>query len=245
MITFVILNWRRRANVDEILSTLADIDAIDERIVWNNNPTVVYSQTDAVVINSGRNFGCDARYAIATLARNECVLFADDDLVLPAETISALYAAWLAEPEVVHGLYPRVARPDGSYARWLNEEPGYAGCRTIILAGRATMFSRSLLPAFVEARNHADVKSIRDRFETEGGCPNNGDDIVMSYAAFWRNGRLNRGHSLPVIDLSSPHAVSAHPTHHVLREQLMRQLDAMTKARDLPLCTQPASFMAL
>ena len=57
MITFVILNWRRRANVDEILSTLADIDAIDERIVWNNNPTVVYSQTDAVVINSGRNFG--------------------------------------------------------------------------------------------------------------------------------------------------------------------------------------------
>jgi Glycosyl transferase family 64 domain len=240
MITFVVLNWRRQANVDAILSAMAGIEMVDERIVWNNNPNVSYSNEGAVVINSGRNFGCDARYAVATLARNDCVLCADDDLRLPAETISALYAAWSAEPEIVHGLYPRVARPDGSYARWLNEEPGYIGCQTIILAGRTTMFSRSLLPAFFEVRTDPAIKSIRDQFEAQGGCPNNGDDIVMSYAAFWLSGRLNRGHNLPVIDLPAPHAVSAHRTHGRIREQLMRQLDAMTAARKLPLCTVPA-----
>jgi len=240
MITFIILNWRRPANVDSILSAMDGIELVDERIVWNNNPKVTYSNAAALVINSGRNFGFDARYAIATLSRNECLLFADDDLLLPAATISALHAAWSAEPGIVHGLYPRVARPDGSYARWLNEEPGYSGCRAIILAGRATMFSRSLLPAFFQARDHPGVKSLRDQFEARGGSPNNGDDILMSYAAYWQSGQLNRGHRLPIVELPAPHAASSHVTHEPGRDTLMRHLDGMTKARRLPLCAQPS-----
>jgi len=101
MITFIILNWRRPANVDSILSAMDGIELVDERIVWNNNPKVTYSNAAALVINSGRNFGFDARYAIATLSRNECLLFADDDLLLPAATISALHAAWSAEPGAI------------------------------------------------------------------------------------------------------------------------------------------------
>jgi len=239
MITFVILNWRRQANVDAILAALDGIDAITERIVWNNNPGVTYANPAAVVINSGRNFGFDARYAIAALARNDCVLFADDDLRLPPETIDALYAAWSAEPELVHGLYPRVARPDGSYARWLNEEPDYAGCRAIILAGRATMFSRSLLPAFFQARGLSAVAALRDRFEARGLAPNNGDDLLMSYAAYWQSARLNRAHKLRVIELPAPHAASAQANHEPFRESLMHELDAETLGRGLPLCPLP------
>jgi hypothetical protein len=239
MITFVILNWRRRANVDAILAALDGVGSITERIVWNNNPNLTYSNAAAVVINAGRNFGFDARYAIATLARNDCLLFADDDLRLPPATVDALYTAWSSEPEIVHGLYPRVARPDGSYARWLDEEPHYAGCRAIIIAGRATMFSRSLLPAFFQARGLSAVATVRDRFEARGLAPNNGDDLLMSYAAYWQSGRLNRGHKLRVIELPAPHAGSAQANHEPFRDGLMRELDAMTIARGLPLCPLP------
>ena len=239
MITFVILNWRRRANVDGILAALDGVGSITERIVWNNNPNVAYSNGGAVVINAGRNFGFDARYAVATMAGNDCLLFADDDLRLPGATIEALHAAWLAEPEIIHGLYPRVARADGSYARWLDEEPGYVGCRAIILAGRVTMFSRSLLPAFFQARGLPVVQALRDDFEARGMAPNNGDDLLMSYAAYWQGGRLNRAHKLPVIELPNPHAASAQSTHEAFRDALMRELDALTAARGLPLCPLP------
>jgi hypothetical protein len=239
MITFVILNWRRRANVDAILASLDGIDSVTERIVWNNNPNVTYSNQGSVVINSGRNFGFDARYAVATMARNDCVLFADDDLRLPSATIEALHEGWLSEPEIVHGLYPRVARADGSYARWLDEEPGYAGCRAIILAGRVTMFSRALLPAFFQARRVPAVQALRDRYEARGMAPNNGDDLLMSYAAYWQAGRLNRAHKLAVSELPAPHASSAQPTHEPFRDALMRELDAATVARGLPLCPLP------
>src|SRR5439155_4663306 len=42
MITFVILNWRRQANVHAILAALDGIDAITERSVWNYNPRMPY-----------------------------------------------------------------------------------------------------------------------------------------------------------------------------------------------------------
>ena len=108
MITGVILNWKRPANVQCIVEGWLAGCLVTEAIVWNNNASEPLGPiAGAKIINAGQDLGLYTRFAAACLAQHECILLQDDDLELPSASLAALHTAWQADPEVLHGVFGR------------------------------------------------------------------------------------------------------------------------------------------
>ena len=99
MITGVILNWKRPANVQRIVAGWLAGDLVTEAIVWNNNPDAPLGPiAGAKVINAGQDLGLYTRFAAACLAQHEFVLIQDDDLELPRTSLDTLHPSWQPRP---------------------------------------------------------------------------------------------------------------------------------------------------
>ena len=133
MITGVILNWKRPANVERIVAGWRAGGLVTEAFIWNNNGASPLRHDWAKVVNAGQDLGLYTRFAAACLAQHECVLIQDDDLELPVESLRTLLAAWERDPDIVHGVFGRAPKPDGSYAR------NIGGRRQIPLGPKETM----------------------------------------------------------------------------------------------------------
>lgn len=195
-VSAVILNWKRPDNVRLVLDGWRSSGLVDQALVWNNNPDQHFSHDWATVINSSADLGLYTRFAAVSLAAHPTVLVQDDDLLLPTETIAALLEAWTLQPRILHGLFGRGARPDGTYARDLHgNEPA-----PIILT-RALVTARRHAARFFHAVPHfAHLQ--------EDSVPlGNGEDIIFSYAARRWSRRLHRVHALAREELPAPHAI--------------------------------------
>ncbi len=120
MITGVLMNWRRPANVARIVAGWKSGGIVTEAIVWNNNPDPKFAVPlglPAKVIARGRTWGCTRGLPRPAWRQNECVLIQDDDLELSAESLRRLHEAWQGDPDVLHGVFGRAPKWDGSYAK--------------------------------------------------------------------------------------------------------------------------------
>ena len=216
-VSAVILNWKRPANVIRIVSALQQTSLVSEVIVWNNNPAAPFHHAGAKIVNACQDLGLYTRFAAACLVQNEAVLIQDDDLELPAESLGRLYEAWRAEPDVIHGIFGRKPRSDGSYA--------------VNIRGNADspiVLTRALI---VHRRYAAEFFRVAPRFSElqRRGLPvGNGEDIIFSYMVRHQSGRMNRTHDVPVIDLPAPHPIHGRDSraHVAHRTRLLRACEA-------------------
>ena len=218
MITGVMLNWKRPANVQRIVAGWLAGGLVTEAIVWNNNPNAPLGPiTGAKVINAGRDLGLYTRFAAACLAQHECVLIQDDDLELPQPSLAALHAAWQADPAVIHGVFGRTPKPDGSYARNVQGD-----VEVPVVLTRVLLAHRRYAAQFFEVTPHFSA------IQSGGKPQGNGEDILFSYTARRASGRLNRVHRVAVTELPAPHSIhgrnwQAHINH---RTRLLRACEA-------------------
>jgi hypothetical protein len=221
-ITGIILSWKRPANVARIVDGWRDSGLLAEGIVWNNNPDEVLHHDWAKVINAQQNFGVYPRFAAACLAQNECILIQDDDLEMPRDSLRALHEFWEQDPAILHGVFGRAPKPDGSYAMEIHSD------------GEAPIVLTRVL--FTQRRYVRDFFRVAEEFEEiQRGTDiaQKGEDIIFSYVAMRHSGRLNRIHQLPVVELPAPHSIhgrdwQAHLAH---RTCVLRACEAWLHGR--------------
>ncbi|MCA9270488.1 MAG: glycosyltransferase [Planctomycetales bacterium] len=219
-VTGVILNWKRPTNVARILSGWQASGIVNEAIVWNNNPAATFRHPWANVVNAAQDMGLYTRFAAACLARHDCVLIQDDDLELPAESLRALVDAWQDDPDIIHGVFGRAPKPDGSYARNIGGDADSPVVLTRVLVAHRRYASQffQVAPAFDDIQ--------------QGGKPvGNGEDIIFSYVARKASGRLNRVHRVAVNELPAPHSIHGRnwKGHVAHRTRLLRACEAWLK----------------
>jgi len=198
-VTGVMLNWKRPTNVARILSGWQASGIVTEAIVWNNNPAATFRHQ---------------------WASNECLLIQDDDLELPAESLRALVDAWQDDPDIIHGVFGRAPKPDGSYARNIGGD-----------AESPVVLTRVLLAHRRYASRFFQVAPTFDDVQREGKPAGNGEDIIFSYVATSESGRLNRVHRVSVTELPAPHSIRGRnwKGHVAHRTRLLRACEAWLK----------------
>ena len=220
-VSAVVLNWKRPANVHLILDSWRASGLIDQAIVWNNNPDTDFRHDWATVVNASPDLGLYTRFAAVALAAHPTVLVQDDDVHLPSSTISALLDAWTAQPRILHGLFGRGPRNDGSYARDLEgDQPA-----PIIL-------TRALVTQRRHAARFFHAAPLFEHLQTGSTPQGNGEDIIFSYAVRHWTRRLHRVHALAREELPAADAIhqrdwGAHVAH---RTRLMQAGEAWLAA---------------
>ena len=221
-VTGVILNWKRPTNVQRIVAGWNAGGIVEESIVWNNNPKATFRDDWANVINAAQDMGLYTRFAAACMARHDCILIQDDDLELPEASLRVLFDAWQQDPQIIHGVFGRGPKRDGSYAR------NYTGDADVpIVLTRALVVHRCYAARFFAAAPHFhDVQA-------NGRPAGNGEDILFSYVARSASGKLNRIHSVRVNELPAPDSIHGrdwrgHVRH---RTRLMRACEEWLRAR--------------
>ncbi len=218
MITGVILNWKRPTNVQRIVAGWFAGGLVTEALVWNNNPDAPLGPiAGAKVINAGQDLGLYTRFAAACLAGHECVLIQDDDLELSPASLAALHAAWLSDSAVIHGVFGRTPKPDGSYARNVQGD-----------AEVPVVLTRVLLAHRRYAASFFKVAPMFTEIQSGGRPAGNGEDILFSYIARRDSGRLNRVHRVAVTELPAPHSIHGRnwQSHINHRTRLLRACEA-------------------
>ena len=220
MITGVILNWKRPANVERIVAGWQAGGLVTEALIWNNNGAAPLRHDWAKVVNAGHDLGLYTRFAAACLARHECVLIQDDDLELPVESLRTLLDAWQRESDILHGVFGRAPKPDGSYARNVggNADAPIVLTRVLVAHRRYAAQFFEVAPAF-------------EAIQRDGRPAGNGEDILFSYVARRDSGRLNRIHRIDVKELPAPHSIHGRNwKHHIAhRTRLLRACEAWLK----------------
>lgn len=213
MISVVLLSWQRTPSVRRICAQLAGYGLVDEVIVWNNNPAerLELPGPKLRAINSSSDLGLFTRFAAASLARNPCILFHDDDLEASEAVLNQLHVQWSRRPEVCHTLFGRNSSAAGEYTTNLAFGP------VEIALTRYTMVHRRIcIHALARTPQFADLP----------GVPvGNGEDIILSYAAMDTSGRANQAHRLPANELGQD-AASIHlryPAHIAHRTRIIRR----------------------
>lgn len=224
-VSAVVLSWRRPDNVRRIVDGWRADGLVDEAIVWNNNPDAPFTHDWATVVNSSSDLGLYTRFAAVALARHPAVLVQDDDLLLPSATLAGLLEAWSAQPRILHGLFGRGARPDGSYGRAIRGD----ATAPIVLTRALVTHQRHAARFFHAAPHFADVQATSSPY-------GNGEDIIFSYAVRRWSGRRHRVHDLPCEELPADHAIHGRdwPAHVAHRTRLMQACEAWLDAPPTP-----------
>ena len=110
MVSVILTCWKRFENFEKIIRAWLDEPKVDEIIIWDNSGTF---KTDlpVTVINSNRNFGSSARYALGALIKNEMAMFCDDDILPKPGLLDQLLPHF--EPNRILGVTGRIFK--GAY----------------------------------------------------------------------------------------------------------------------------------
>jgi hypothetical protein len=218
-ISLLINSWRRPENVMEILDTQSQYDLVGEIIVFNNYKkfSLRHDSPKAKIINSAHDFGLRTRWANMYLARNECVIFQDDDLILEEDGIEKFYKSHNQDSGRGYSAWGRNPDDDGNY------NMGDARGEIEIMLTRACCVNRRILPYLIQS----EIKFLSQKdFEYV-----NGEDIFLSYCLTSFYGKLNRRLSIPYKKLSSDHAISDRSGHSQQRTKMVRRCKAFFEAR--------------
>jgi len=89
MVTVIIPCWKRFENFEKVIRSWSDQKEVDQIIVWDNSGSF---KTDlpVLVLNSNQNLGPQAKYVCGQFAKNELILFSDDDVIAKENLIGDL-----------------------------------------------------------------------------------------------------------------------------------------------------------
>jgi len=81
MITAIIPAWKRFTNLERVIQSWLDQEEIDEVIVFDNSGKFKLDLPNVLVINASRNLKPEAKLVAAQFAKNDILLFSDDDVI--------------------------------------------------------------------------------------------------------------------------------------------------------------------
>lgn len=119
-VTVIMTSWRRHENLASIAKAWLEQPECSELILWDNSgdtsPAYASAMANAVteveemgawVIRSTQNYGSSARYALAALAKNEILMFGDDDVLPLPGLLNELLEVWDEDPQRMVGVRGR------------------------------------------------------------------------------------------------------------------------------------------
>lgn len=179
MVTVVFLSYKRLANISTIISSIKSQTGVKEVILFNNDDTYNLKFRDITCINSSRNMGCFAKYAIALLASTEQVLIFDDDLMFEPNAIDNFIKWSKVYPESILGYLGM---------NLVDEKKPYSNGKRVhvkdikkptkvdIVLGRIHLFNVSKIPQMYELRSKIKNYLEKPYLTMEG------EDILLSMA---------------------------------------------------------------
>lgn len=198
MITLCILSWKRPENVLKIINREFDGEVISEVLIWNNNPDIdLFRDFDLPegvrLIQTSEDYGVRTRFANALFAKNECILYHDDDVHLPPVTIKALYDEWRLDEDIIVGVAggnsiqgecKRCLKAGNDKDHFKHYYDSVREGEAEIILGHGVMLHRKNCANFY--LHHYDLPA------PEGASPfDSHDDIVLSYIVMHINQRPN------------------------------------------------------
>ena len=78
-VSVILTSWKRFKNLENIIKFWLSEPEVDEILLWDNSGAFK-TILPITVINANRNFGSSARYALGALAKNDAIIFCDDDV---------------------------------------------------------------------------------------------------------------------------------------------------------------------
>lgn len=109
-VSVILTSWKRFINLENIIKVWLEEPQVDEIILWDNSGNFK-TELPIITINSNCNFGASARYALASLAKNDIIIFCDDD-ILPQQNITSDFLKYFKENKIL-GITGRLFK--GSY----------------------------------------------------------------------------------------------------------------------------------
>jgi hypothetical protein len=176
MITTVILNWKRSKNIiNKILPKICDYKLINEIIISHGNKDTYFSTPKFKNVkhfyDSDLNpeWGVALRFYRATFAKNDCVLFIDDDKLPSEKYVNKLYDEFKKDTHSILGMDQR----------YLSMLLGYQNFRILptdkkIVLTQVMMSNKKICKDFVKE------KSIMNNIAIKGKPVWNGEDIFFN-----------------------------------------------------------------
>lgn len=88
--TTIIVCYNRFERLNDVIDSWKS--QVDEVIVLDNSGT--FKRDDVLVLSSNKNLGPQAKYPLAFLAKEDPVIFADDDIIAKPGLVADMKAAW-------------------------------------------------------------------------------------------------------------------------------------------------------
>ena len=116
----ILLSYQRPQNMEDLARGLLRCDFVTRVIVSNSSPEtdigdwVRFADPRLEVTNAGRHTPAGYRFELARGVDAAHYLFVDDDVFLRPRQVRKLYARYLEDPSVPHGVFGHVHRRDGS-----------------------------------------------------------------------------------------------------------------------------------
>ncbi len=80
-VTVVFICWKRFERFNEIIKTRLAEPEVTEVLIWDNSGTFKYEDERVIVFSSSKNINGAVKYNIATMASNDIIINADDDIM--------------------------------------------------------------------------------------------------------------------------------------------------------------------
>ena len=206
MTTIILTYYKERVKyLRAIIEALRKSKTVTDIIVFNQGEAI--EKIDGVtVINSGRNFGCSVRHALALCIDDDLFFFQDDDLLVAPTTIATLLKFWNGKNVV--GTDGCILT-DGRYTSAIPVQNPKQVSYVDIVTGRVHLCAKNSIVRAFKMRGKLGLKIFRD------------DDILLSLA--------NKGNM--VIDCGITNlneegvGLSHEPQHYIERDLTCRRIN--------------------
>ena len=103
MITVIIPCWKRFTNFERVIQSWLNQEEVNQVIIWDNSGSFK-TELPVLVISSSQNLGPIAKFCLAQLAKNDLILYADDDVVAKLGFVKDLMKYWKKDRMIgIHG----------------------------------------------------------------------------------------------------------------------------------------------
>jgi hypothetical protein len=182
-ITIVIMNFKRSDNIkNHILPYYDNIMAVGQIILVHCLESTVFEYDSPKVQHvyeweTDKEYGVFTRYIAAKkYTKNRCVLFTDDDVILPAKTLSMVYQKWKEDPRRVVGAEGRRIYKDLTTGEYQYKSVAYHGDVDFLLTSCCMASYENILAACKQ-------EPIMGNYKNTTAIKWNGEDMFLCLTA--------------------------------------------------------------
>lgn len=215
-ISVIVLNYNRPHNIKKLVDNIKDYDIIDEIIISHGKKDTEILINHPKVINETtlRNkYYSATRFEIVKLAKNNIIMFLDDDMYPSIELINNFYLEIKKDNNYkknIYGAFKRICNKDGYNT---NTNNNY----NIILTGLSFINKDNALKIWNEMVQTKEFKHVMDQ-------NGNGEDLLFSYL-IKKNGGECKYINGKYTNLDISRGFSANSNHYILRSDFCKLLN--------------------